>query len=89
MANRSGTRNNVIAGLFVIASAVLAVVINGLAFGIAHLANATSLATSFVVAQAGFAALLGIACASLMARTRSVYPAIVLHGVVNAVVVLG
>jgi membrane protease YdiL (CAAX protease family) len=67
---------------------VLAVVINGVAFGIAHLANATSIAGSFVIAQAVFAALLGAGCAFLMVRTRSVYPAMVLHGVVNAVVVL-
>jgi membrane protease YdiL (CAAX protease family) len=66
----------------------LAIVINGVAFGMAHLANATSIATSFVIAQAVFAAVLGGACAYLMVRTRSVYPPMVLHGVVNAVVVV-
>ena len=66
---------------------VLAVIFNGLAFGIAHLANATDLALAFAVMQAGFAALLGMACAGLMVRTGSVYPAILLHAVVNGVVV--
>jgi membrane protease YdiL (CAAX protease family) len=67
---------------------VLAVAFNGLAFGLAHLANATSLATGFVLAQAGFAVVLGMGCAVLMARTRSVYPAMLLHAAVNAVVVV-
>ena len=67
---------------------VLAVLVDGLAFGLAHLANATSLATGFVLGQAAFAGVLGAGCAYLMARTRSVYPAILLHGVVNAVVVI-
>lgn len=65
----------------------LAIVVDGLAFGVAHLANATALDLSFVAPQAAFAAALGIACAWLAVRTRSVYPAILLHGVVNAVVV--
>jgi membrane protease YdiL (CAAX protease family) len=66
----------------------LGVVFNGIAFGLAHLANMTSLASSFVIAQALFAGVLGMACAFVMARTRSVYPAIGLHAVVNAVVVI-
>jgi membrane protease YdiL (CAAX protease family) len=69
-------------------AAVLAVAGNGLAFGLAHLANATSLDPAFVVAQATFASVLGMGCAFLMVRTRSVYPAIALHAAVNAVVVL-
>jgi membrane protease YdiL (CAAX protease family) len=69
-------------------AAVLAVAGNGVAFGLGHLANATSLSAGFVVAQAIFACVLGLGCAFLMIRTRSVYPAIALHAVVNAVVVL-
>jgi membrane protease YdiL (CAAX protease family) len=42
----------------------------------------------FVIGQVAFASVLGVACAFLMTRTRSVYPAMLLHGVVNAVVVL-
>lgn len=69
-------------------AAVLAVAANGVSFGLGHLANATSLSAGFVVAQATFAVVLGMGCAFLMIRTRSVYPAIALHGAVNAVVVL-
>jgi membrane protease YdiL (CAAX protease family) len=69
-------------------AALLAVVVNGLTFGVAHLANAQALAASFVIGQAVFASVLGIACATLMANTRSVYPAMLLHAAVNAVVVL-
>ena len=66
---------------------VLAVAIDGLAFGLAHLANAGSIELAFVVSQATFASLLGVACAFLMVRTKSVYPAMLLHAVVNGVVV--
>jgi membrane protease YdiL (CAAX protease family) len=67
---------------------ILAVTFDGVAFGLAHLANATSLASGFVLAQATFAGVLGMGCAYLMARTQSIYPAIALHAVVNAVVVI-
>jgi membrane protease YdiL (CAAX protease family) len=67
---------------------ILAVAFDGIAFGLAHLANMTSLATAFVLAQATFAGVLGMGCAYLMARTRSIYPAIALHALVNAVVVV-
>jgi membrane protease YdiL (CAAX protease family) len=68
-------------------AATLAVAFDGIAFGLAHLANASSLALGFVLGQAAFAIVLGMACAYLMLRTRSIYPAILLHAVVNAVVV--
>lgn len=70
------------------AALVLAVVIDGVAFGVAHLSNAATWNAVFVVGQSTFAAVLGTACAVLMVRTRSIYPAIALHGVVNAVVVI-
>ena len=66
---------------------LLAVLIDGLAFGLAHLANAADLDLGFVLAQATFATVLGSGCAFLMARTGSIYPAIALHAVVNGVVV--
>jgi len=66
---------------------VLAVLFDGIAFGLAHVANAMSLELGFVVSQAAFASVLGVACAYLMARTRSIYPAMLLHAVVNGVVV--
>jgi membrane protease YdiL (CAAX protease family) len=40
------------------------------------------------VSQVVFAILLGLVCAYLAVRTRSVLPAMLLHAVVNAVVVL-
>ena len=67
---------------------VLAIVINGLAFGAAHLANLITNPSAFTIGQAVFAAVLGGLCAFLMAKTRSVYPAILLHAAVNAAVVL-
>lgn len=70
-------------------AALYAILVNGLAFGIAHSANAASLDLGFVLPQVAFATVLGTACAWLMFRTRSVYPAMLLHGVVNAVVVIG
>jgi membrane protease YdiL (CAAX protease family) len=68
--------------------ALLAVVTNGLAFGVAHLANLVTVAPSFVIAQATFATFLGTACAALAVSTRSVWPAVALHAIVNGVVVL-
>jgi membrane protease YdiL (CAAX protease family) len=65
-----------------------AIVIDCVAFGAGHLANALSVAPVFALGQAVFASCLGAACAFLMVRTRSVYPAILLHAAVNAVVVL-
>jgi membrane protease YdiL (CAAX protease family) len=69
-------------------AALLAVAFDGVAFGIAHLANAGSIDVSFVVPQVAFAIALGTACAGLAVRTRSIYPAMLLHGVVNGVVVV-
>ena len=68
-------------------AATLAIVFNGLAFGMGHVANATALSIGFVIAQMTFAGFLGMACAWLVIRTRSVYPAMLLHAVVNGVVV--
>lgn len=66
---------------------LLAIVFDGLAFGIGHLANAATLELGFVLPQVAFASVLGMGCAFLMVRTQSVYPAILLHAVVNGVVV--
>ena len=64
-----------------------AVPINAFAFGIAHAANALTVSPAFVAMQVLFAIALGLVCASLMARTRSVYPAMLAHATVNWVVV--
>lgn len=65
----------------------LAVAVNAAAFGIAHAANITTQPAGFVASQVAFATILGAGCAYLVWRTRSLLPAIVLHGAVNAVVV--
>jgi membrane protease YdiL (CAAX protease family) len=67
---------------------ILAIGIDGVAFGLAHLANAATLELGWVLSQVTFASVLGMACAALMVRTRSVVPAVLLHAVVNGVVVL-
>ena len=66
----------------------LAIAFDAVAFGAAHLANLGANPSAFTVAQAGFATILGGLCAFVMIRTRSVYPAILLHAAVNAAVVL-
>jgi membrane protease YdiL (CAAX protease family) len=66
----------------------LAVVIGGVAFGLAHLSNLAIASASFVVPQALFAVALGIGAGYLRVVTRSIYPAILLHAAVNLVVVL-
>ena len=66
---------------------LLAVAIDGIAFGLAHLANAAVLDLTFVLPQAAFASVLGLGCAYLMAKSSSIYPAILLHALVNGVVV--
>jgi membrane protease YdiL (CAAX protease family) len=66
----------------------LAILFDALAFGAAHLANLGANPSAFTFAQAAFATILGGLCALVLTRTRSVYPAILLHGAVNAAVVL-
>jgi membrane protease YdiL (CAAX protease family) len=66
----------------------LAVAFDAVAFGAAHLANLTTNASAFTLGQAAFATILGGLCAFLMVRTRSVYPAVLLHAAVNATVVV-
>ena len=66
----------------------LAILANGVTFGLAHLANAATIDPAWVVSQVVFASGLGCVCAWLAIRTRSVYPAMLVHGAVNAVVVL-
>jgi membrane protease YdiL (CAAX protease family) len=66
----------------------LAVLVDGIAFGVAHVANAGFLQISFVFAQAAFASVLGVALAALVARTNCVWAAVLVHAAVNATVVL-
>ena len=63
----------------------LAVLISGVAFGVAHLNNLGSYDTTFVVLQAVYASILGCAAGWLRAATSSVLPPILMHAVVNLV----
>jgi membrane protease YdiL (CAAX protease family) len=69
-------------------STAIAVLVDGVAFGAAHLANGAVLDLSFVVAQAAFASVLGIGMAVLVVRTNTVWAAVLVHAAVNATVVL-
>jgi membrane protease YdiL (CAAX protease family) len=67
---------------------VSAVVINAVVFGAAHATNLILHPASFVIPQMVFATVvLGIPAAYLAVRTRSIYPAMLLHAAINAVVV--
>lgn len=63
----------------------VAVVISGVAFGVAHLNNLAIYDPVFVLLQTVNATVLGISAGHLRAVTHSVLPAIVLHAAVNAV----
>ena len=63
----------------------LAAVVSGVAFGIGHLNNLSSYDATFVVAQAVYASVLGMAGGWLRARTSSVLPPILMHAAVNLV----
>jgi membrane protease YdiL (CAAX protease family) len=67
----------------------LAIGVDAIAFGVGHLANFGVNPSAFTIGQAVFATVLGALCGFLMVRTRTVYSAILLHGAVNAAVVLG
>jgi membrane protease YdiL (CAAX protease family) len=66
----------------------LAAVISGVAFGIGHLNNLGSYDATFVLAQAAFASVLGMAAGWLRASTSSVVGPIVMHAAVNLVALL-
>lgn len=69
-------------------AATLAIVINALAFGLGHATNLFWLPASFVVPQVAYAVVIGVVAAFVMLKTRSVYPAMLVHAAVNAVVVV-
>ena len=69
-------------------AASLAIAINALAFGLGHATNLLWLPASFVVPQVAYAIVIGLVAAFVMLKTRSVYPAMLVHAAVNAVVVV-
>ncbi len=68
-------------------AAGLAIGTNAGAFALGHATNLLWLPASFVVPQVAYAAVIGAVAAVVMLKTRSVYPAILVHAAVNAVVV--
>jgi len=68
-------------------AASLAIGINALAFGLGHATNLFWLPASFVLPQVAYAIVIGLVAAFVMLKTRSAYPAMLVHAAVNAVVV--
>lgn len=66
----------------------LAAVISGVAFGIGHLNNLGNYDATFVVAQAAYASVLGVAGGWLRASTSSLLPPILMHAAVNLVALI-
>lgn len=69
------------------AAALLAIGISAVAFGLGHATNLFWLPATFVVPQVVYAVVIGLVAAFVMLRTRSVYPSMLVHAAVNAVVV--
>jgi membrane protease YdiL (CAAX protease family) len=69
-------------------SLVLSVIISSVAFGLAHLSNVLVHPVSFVFLQMLFAAIVGLAMGYLRAKTKSVYPAMLVHALFNLVAIL-
>ena len=69
------------------AAALLAIGINAVAFGLGHATNLFWLPATFVVPQVVYAVVIGLVAALVMLKTRSVYPSMLVHAAVNAVVV--
>lgn len=65
----------------------LAIGINAAAFALGHATNLMWLPASFVVPQMAYAVVIGLVAAFVMFKTRSVFPAMLVHAAVNAVVV--
>jgi membrane protease YdiL (CAAX protease family) len=66
----------------------LAVMISGVAFGIGHLNNLGSYDATFVVAQAAYASILGVAAGWLRASSSSIVAPVVMHATVNLVALM-
>jgi membrane protease YdiL (CAAX protease family) len=66
----------------------LAVIYSSLAFGLAHSGNMLVLPLQFVLMQGAFASITGLAAGYLRGKTRSIYPALLLHAAYNMVAIL-
>jgi membrane protease YdiL (CAAX protease family) len=67
---------------------ILAVLISGVVFGLAHLNNLGSYDPTFVVLQSIYATILGLSAGALRAATRSLAAPILMHAAVNLVAIL-
>jgi membrane protease YdiL (CAAX protease family) len=65
----------------------LAVVVSAVAFGVAHVSNVLFIPPLFVLFQVGYATLFGLAFSLARARTRSVFPAVALHALLNGLAI--
>ena len=67
---------------------VLTIAFSSLAFGLAHISNVLVHPVSFVLLQMAFAAIAGACMGYLRIKTKSVYPAMLVHSLFNLVAVL-
>jgi membrane protease YdiL (CAAX protease family) len=67
---------------------VLAIAFSSVAFGLAHISNILVHPISFVILQMIFAAIAGSGMGYLRAKTKSVYPAMLVHALFNLVAIL-
>lgn len=67
---------------------ILTVIYSSIAFGIAHSGNITQLPIMFVLMQMIFAAITGLTAGYLRYKTKSIYPAMLLHAAINLIAIL-
>jgi membrane protease YdiL (CAAX protease family) len=67
---------------------ILSVLFSSAAFGLAHISNVLVHPFSFVLLQMIFAAIAGSGMGYLRAKTKSVYPAILVHALFNLIAIL-
>lgn len=69
-------------------STVLAVIFSSISFGLAHSSNILVHPASFVLLQVIFASVVGIGMGFIRAKTKSIYPAFILHAAFNLIAIL-
>jgi len=62
---------------------IIAIIISALSFAVLHLANIGSYPTQFVIFQVCYSIIFGLLFGYSRVKTRSIYPAIVLHALLN------
>lgn len=69
-------------------SGILTVIFSSIAFGLAHSSNMLVHPVSFVVLQMIFASVMGLSMGYIRLKTKSIYPAMILHAAFNLVAIL-